>query len=510
LDNLSALEALKKAIELEPTNEEFKKLFEETKTEYEEDNTIAVDHPERQRFEKLLKWLKDGGSIYDKLKIRYYTADYRGVHAARDIKKGETILYIPKEQIITLEMAFASPVGKKMFDKNLRQRLISPKHSFLCTYIMQERRKPESEWNIYIDILPQSYSNFPIFFTDEEKELLKGSPFLEQVEEKIVDIKNDYDLICKEVPEFSQFPLREYSEIRMMVSSRIFGIQIEGVKTDGFVAYADMLNHKRPRQTTWNYTDDRRGFVIDALDDIKRGEQVYDSYGKKCNSRFFLNYGFINLDNDADEYPFKIFYNPEDKMKQIKQDMIKTQAEFMKFRVVDNLNERIMHELLSWLRFVEYDDNITLLMQYQAAAQQAAQKYRRGEDSDSDDDDPARGFKAKDLPPLSIKNEKRCLLKLQAMCAEGLLAYPTTMEEDKEILDNRKDLTFNHRNCLLYRYGEKKILSKLLLYCDKILPLLDMDFKTARKIVEKSRELDDCSEYITNSIYHLIKKENIK
>lgn len=364
LDNLASMEALKKALELEPTNDEYKKLFEETKNEYEEDNSIPLDHPERQRFEKMLKWLKEGGSIYDKLKIRYYTADYRGVHAARDIKKGETILYIPKEQIITLEMAFASPVGKKMFEKNLRQRLISPKHSFLCTYIMQERRKPDSQWNIYIDILPKSYTNFPIFFTDEEKQWLKGSPFLDQVEEKIIDIKADYDLICKEVPEFSQFPLKEYSEIRMMVSSRIFGIQIEGVKTDGFVAYADMLNHKRPRQTTWNYTDDRRGFVIDALDDIKRGDQVYDSYGKKCNSRFFLNYGFINLDNDADEYPIKIYYNPDDKMKQIKQDMIKDASEFKKFRVVDNLNERIMHEMLSWLRFVEYDENITLIMQY--------------------------------------------------------------------------------------------------------------------------------------------------
>jgi histone-lysine N-methyltransferase SETD3 len=138
------MEALKKAIELEPTNDEYKKMFEETKNEYEEDNSIPIDHPERQRFEKLLNWLKEGGSIFDKLKIRYYTADYRGVHAARDIKKGETILYIPKEQIITLEMAFASPVGKKMFDKGLRQRLISPKHSFLCTYIMQERRKPDS------------------------------------------------------------------------------------------------------------------------------------------------------------------------------------------------------------------------------------------------------------------------------------------------------------------------------------------------------------------------------
>lgn len=52
-------------------------------------------------------------------------------------------------------MAFASPVGKKMYEKGLRQRLISPKHSFLCTFIMQERRKPDSEWQNYIDILPK-------------------------------------------------------------------------------------------------------------------------------------------------------------------------------------------------------------------------------------------------------------------------------------------------------------------------------------------------------------------
>jgi hypothetical protein len=57
----------------------------------------------------------------------------------------------------------------------------------------------------------------------------------------------DYNLICKEVPEYRQFPLKEYSEMRMMVASRIFGIQIEGHKTDAFVAYADMLNHRRPR-----------------------------------------------------------------------------------------------------------------------------------------------------------------------------------------------------------------------------------------------------------------------
>ena len=46
--------------------------------------------------------------------------------------------------------------------------------------------------------------------------------------------------------------------------------------------------------------------MIEACEDIERGDQIYDSYGKKCNTRFLLNYGFINLNNDGNEFPFKI------------------------------------------------------------------------------------------------------------------------------------------------------------------------------------------------------------
>jgi len=91
------MDVLQEALNIEPANEDLKKLLEETKQEYEEDNTLSKDHPEVQRFERLLTWLRDGGSEFDKLKIRFYSPDYRGVHAARDIKKGETILYVPKE-----------------------------------------------------------------------------------------------------------------------------------------------------------------------------------------------------------------------------------------------------------------------------------------------------------------------------------------------------------------------------------------------------------------------------
>jgi histone-lysine N-methyltransferase SETD3 len=144
-------------------------------------------------------------------------------------------------------MAMQSPIGSLMAARNFRQRLISPKHSFLSTFIMEEKRKSNTKFMKYIDILPKGFTNFPIFYTKEERAWLDGSPFQNQISDKIKDISNDYNMICKEVPEYQQFPLKEYSEYRMMVASRIFGISIKNHKTDAFVAYADMLNHRRPR-----------------------------------------------------------------------------------------------------------------------------------------------------------------------------------------------------------------------------------------------------------------------
>jgi hypothetical protein len=61
--------------------------------------------------------------------------------------------------------------------------------------------------------------------------------------------------------------------------------------------------------------------------------------------------------------------------------------------------------------------------------------------------------------------------------------YPTSLDHDLELLkkdDTTHELTFNQRNAVLYRSGEKHILFTLMFYAETILPLLDMDFKTAR------------------------------
>jgi histone-lysine N-methyltransferase SETD3 len=56
--------------------------------------------------------------------------------------------------------------------------LNSPKHCLLTTYILQEKYNKNSKWKYYLDILPQDYTNFPIFYTDGELKYLEGSPFL--------------------------------------------------------------------------------------------------------------------------------------------------------------------------------------------------------------------------------------------------------------------------------------------------------------------------------------------
>ena len=241
--------------------------------------------------------------------------------------------------------------------------------------------------------------------------------------------------------------------MRMMVCSRIFGISINGVKTDGFVAYADMLNHQRPKETQWSYCDERQGFIIEATDDIKRGQQVYDSYGKKCNTRFLLNYGFINMNNDANEFPLVVRLKPTNPFFEPKCKMIREDCRT--FRVQVDFQEAVMIKFLAFMRFVEFDGNLNI---FHLMADQWVKKPLDAEDDDMTGD---LVFTADKISGQSVANEKKVWGSIKELCEQALQKYPTTWEQDNEILKD-ESLTFNQRNCVLFRSGEKEILHFLI------------------------------------------------
>jgi histone-lysine N-methyltransferase SETD3 len=132
-------------------------------------------------------------------------------------------------------------------------------------------------------------------------------------------------------------------------------MEIGTTKTDGFVPYADMLNHRRPRQTSWKYCNKKDGFIIEANEDIKRGEEVMDSYGKKCNSRFLLNYGFIVLNNDANEYPLRLACDLSDPNYSAKVGLLGS-SEPKSIRCMADLTNTNFLEAIGHLRLIELED----------------------------------------------------------------------------------------------------------------------------------------------------------
>lgn len=126
---------------------------------------------------------------------------------------------------------------------------------------------------------------------------------LKQIEERNHAIAADYQSICNVVPSFSSIcTLDEFKWARMCVCSRNFGLIVNGIQTAALVPYADMLNHYRPRETKWQFDDSLQAFTVISLQGIHTGDQVYDSYGRKCNHRFLLNYGFSvenNIETDG-------------------------------------------------------------------------------------------------------------------------------------------------------------------------------------------------------------------
>lgn len=170
------IEALEEAIQKEPDNAEIVKLLAQARKEFEVDSHVPVP-AEKERFDALRDRMKHAGAQFDKLKVRYYKADDRGVHAARDIKKNDTILFMPLEELMTMDKAYESPIGRLMHARGLQSRLTAPNHTFLVTYIMQARRDPDSPVNKFVGVLPKSFDNFPIFFTERERAWFDGSPF---------------------------------------------------------------------------------------------------------------------------------------------------------------------------------------------------------------------------------------------------------------------------------------------------------------------------------------------
>ena len=206
--------------------------------------------------------------------------------------------------------------------------------------------------------------DFPIFYTKEERDLLKGSPTLEKVDDLKETIEHDWKQIRNHVDGFN-YTQTEYAENIMLISSRNFGVTMNGTHHGNIqVPFADMFNTQVPKNASWSFDNDKRGFRVIAHKDIAENEQVFDTYGNKCNSRYFLNYGFIHSDNERfNEYELSLNLTKTDpqfdgKIKVVLGSAFKA---IKTLKLMNDLSNPVFFVALSWCRFLVYNDDLKAL-----------------------------------------------------------------------------------------------------------------------------------------------------
>jgi len=314
---------------------------------------------------------------------------------------------------------------------------------------------------------------------------LEGSFSLEMRAGRIEDLKREYDGIVEAVPDFKQFTHDEFVWARLVVITRQFGITVDGHETDGRVPYADMLNHKIPRATEWTYTDSKKGFPITALKGLARGEEVFDSYGRKCNSRFFVNYGFALDENESDnEAVIRLALDHTDAAFSVKLRLLgnSMQATRQRFQIPADSENKKTKKMFSFLRFMFAKDKELIDLQQ------------------------VNDIEDLKIDPRSVRNELEVLIELRRGAAESLAKFKTTIDEDEK-LKKEKPMYSNIRNAIVMRLGEKRVLQWFIDLADTAIPMLKMPWKDLKRQAGKSRQTS-FDKYISTVVVQLVKNQN--
>ena len=116
--------------------------------------------------------------------------------------------------------------------------------SYISIFLIQEKHNPNSRYKVWLDLLPNAYLDSPLFFTQEEKDLLTGSYFKDVIDEEIEGNEYDFGVLQRQVPGLKEeIQFEEYLQMQVLMWSRVFSMEVNGTETTGMVPFADMPNH---------------------------------------------------------------------------------------------------------------------------------------------------------------------------------------------------------------------------------------------------------------------------
>ncbi len=308
-------------------------------------------------YENLKNWLISNGAIFPNFSfpISYSKQNNIGVKTLEKIPPNFAMFFIPSKLLIDSEKISIESEKKFIQDDNTLK---------IVYFLIKESKKSKSFFEPYLNfILNLDYSNFPVFWENDDFEELKNK----DLEERILSFKNEINVEENNLRNFSDLKDFEpivFKKFYSFCISRQFNIQN---KRTLLVPFADLLNHnvnvdvkyeifdsenfvmkftsefdnnekndfytnceyffksnenkKNPNENKIifdkNYFESNNNkltinendyFVISTNSEqfFDKNSQVFNNYGKSSNSYLLINYGFTLIDNPYDKLNLQI------------------------------------------------------------------------------------------------------------------------------------------------------------------------------------------------------------
>ncbi|CAC5404604.1 SETD6 [Mytilus coruscus] len=227
-----------------------------------------------------------------------------GAVALEDIEEGESLFQIQRSCLLMPQTSTISQQIQNDMDSLKSSSGWVP----LLLSLMYEYNNPQSKWRPYLDLVPDfKQLDLPMFWTEtERKSLLKSTGVIEAVDKDINNISTEFnDIILPFVKKHSDLfgecclNLEFYKQMVAFVMAYSFTEPPDDEFDDSpppmMVPMADILNHVAKNNAQLAFEKDALKMV--AIKTIKKGEEIYNTYGQLANWQLLQMYGF------AEQFP---------------------------------------------------------------------------------------------------------------------------------------------------------------------------------------------------------------
>ncbi|CAN6464108.1 unnamed protein product [Victoria cruziana] len=240
----------------------------------------------------------------------------RGLAAARELRKGEMILKVPRSALMCRDSVLK---GDKFLAASVEKYPhLSPTQVLAVCLLSEVCKGRDSQWHPYLIQLPRSYdllANFSQF----EVQAFQVDDAICASKQVVSKVQNDWKKAKRLMEDISLRPqfltFRSWLWAFATISSRTLHIPWD--EAGCLCPVGDLFNYDAPgidaptldselnedfnRLTDGGYEEDTNAYCFYARQSYSRGEQVLLCYGTYSNLELLEHYGFLLRDNPNDK-----------------------------------------------------------------------------------------------------------------------------------------------------------------------------------------------------------------